>query len=154
RRHQPSARRGVVVVLVSLALLGLVGVAAITVDGGLLYLHLRSTRTAADAAAMAAACELFKNYPNDAGRDPRGTAQTAAQQVASSNGYGSDSSSTVTVNIPPVSGPYAGQASYAEVLITYNAPRAFSRIWGTAPVAVRARAVSRGAWVNPNAGVL
>src|SRR4051812_2309328 len=103
--QRPAARRGIVVVFVSLCLVGLIGIVALSVDGGLLYVHLRSTRAAADASAMAAACELFRHYPAESGADPRGLAKEAAIKVANSNGYGTDSSSTVTVNIPPKSGP-------------------------------------------------
>src|SRR4051812_25546678 len=95
-------RRGVVAVAVALSLTGLVGVTAISVDGGLLQLHLRKTRSTADAAAMAAACELFRNYPTDNGADPQGTAKSAALSVANTNGYSNDgTTSTVVVNIPP-----------------------------------------------------
>jgi hypothetical protein len=148
-------RKGVVAVFVAFALTGLLGVVAITIDGGMLYLELRHARTTADGAAMAAACLLFKNYPSEHGLDPRGAAQTAALNVASANGYSNDgTTSTVTVNIPPLSGIYQGQAGYAEVLVQYNVTRAFSRIWGADPLPVHARAVARGGWVKPNAGVL
>jgi hypothetical protein len=150
-----ARRRGVVAVAVALSLTGLVGVTAISVDGGLLQLHLRKTRSTADAAAMAAACELFRNYPTDNGADPNGTAKSAALSVANTNGYSNDgTTSTVVVNIPPKSGNYQGQSSYAEIIITYQASRAFSRIWGSDTIPVVARSVSRGAWVGGNAGVL
>jgi hypothetical protein len=157
RNPTPSrpARRGVVAVLVAISLVMLVGFAAIAVDGGLLYLHLRKARSGADASAMAAACELFRHYPAYQGRDTDGSAEAAARAVASANGYANDgTNSTVVVNIPPQSGIYAGKDSYAEVIITYNVQRAFSRIWGADPIPVRARAVSRGAWVPSKTGVL
>src|SRR6202043_2404712 len=75
--------------------------------------------------------------------------------VAAGNGYANDGVTyTVTVNIPPTSGPYTGQAGYAEVFVTTKVKRAFSRIFGSDDVPVGARAVARGAWVSPNAGVL
>jgi hypothetical protein len=154
--HRPDRRRrAVIVAFVALSLIGLVGVAAIAIDGGLLYLELRKTRAGADAAAMAAACDLYKNYPANNGIDVGGTAKQAALGVAASNGFTNDgTSSTVVVNIPPLSGPYQGDAGYAEVIITYNVQRGFSRVFGSAPLPVVARAVSRGAWVSPNAGVI
>jgi hypothetical protein len=157
KRQTPlgKTRRGIVAVFVAFALTGLLGVVAISVDGGMLYLQLRKGRTTADAAAMAAACELFRNYPKHKGKDPGNDAKNAALAVAAANGYTDDgTNSTVTVNIPPKSGAYAGQDSYAEVIVTFQVQRAFSRIWGAAPIPVRARAVSRGAWVAPKAGVL
>jgi hypothetical protein len=78
----------------------------------------------------------------------------AALDAASANGYTMDGSSTVTVNIPPNSGPYAGLASYVEVIVTYYQTRSFSNIFASGPLPVRARAVARGAWTDPNVGVI
>ena len=52
-------RRGAVIVLVAVALAVLIGVAALSVDGGHLYQSRRKLQTAADAAAEAGAIELF-----------------------------------------------------------------------------------------------
>src|SRR5688572_27235181 len=135
QKQAAAGRKGVVAVFVAFILTGLLGVVAISVDGGLLYMHLRKARTTADAAAMAAACDLFKNYPTNDGSDTGGTAKSAALEVAHSNGYTNDSkTSKVEVNIPPKSGPYAGLAGYAEVLVTYYVPRGFSRIWGASTI--------------------
>jgi carbon monoxide dehydrogenase subunit G len=154
RTSANGCRRGVVAVIVALALVAVVGVVAVAVDGGLLYLELRRARATADAAAMAAACDLFKNYPTNNGTDPNGTA-AAALSAAEDNGYNNDgTTNTVTVNIPPTSRIYAGQAGYVEVIVKTQVQRAFSRVWGSDTITVGARAVSRGAWVSPNAGVL
>jgi hypothetical protein len=61
---------------------------------------------------------------------------------------------TVTVNIPPKSGPAAGKAGCAEVLITYNQARYFSRIWGDTALRVTARAVARGTYTPASPGIL
>jgi hypothetical protein len=148
-------RKGIVAAFTALCLTGLVGVTAISVDGGMLYLELRTARKTADAAAMAAACDLFQHYPTNNGTDPSGTAKQSALDVAAANGFTNDTTnSTVVVNIPPLSGAYKGLNGYAEVIVTYQVQRAFSRIWGTDTIPVKARAVSRGAWVKPNVGVL
>jgi hypothetical protein len=144
-----------VTVVVAFSLVVLIGLVALSIDGGLIYLDLRNTQATADAAAMAAACDIFENYPTNNGKDPNGTARQSALNTALANGYANDGvRSSVTVNIPPLSGPYTGLDGYTEVIITYNVPRAFSRIWGTGDIPVRARAVSRGGWVAPNAGVI
>ncbi|MFL5242311.1 MAG: pilus assembly protein TadG-related protein [Gemmataceae bacterium] len=148
-------RRGIVAVFVAVCLVALLSVAAISVDGGMMFLELRKARATADAAAMAAACDLFKNYPTYSGKDTPGTAKTSALAVASANGYTNDGTiSTVTVNIPPVSGIYAGKDSYAEIIVVYNMSTAFGRVLGKSTMPVQARAVSRGAWVSPHEGVL
>lgn len=148
-------RRGVIAVFVALCLIAITGMVAIAIDGGMLYLELRTARMTADAAAMAAACDLYQNYPTYQGVDTPGTAATAALNAASANGYSNDGvNSTVTVNIPPKSGIYTGLAGYAEIIVLKNVSRAFSRIWSNASIPVRARAVSRGGWISPTAGVL
>jgi hypothetical protein len=154
RNGTTGRRRGIVAVIVATALVAVVGVVAVTVDGGMLYLEMRRVRATADAAAMAAACDLFKNYPTYSGVDHANSAQNAALAVAASNGYPNGAPHTITVHIPPKSGTYTGKAGYAEVIVTTKVPRGFSRIWGTDDIPVIGRAVARGAWVTPNDGVL
>jgi hypothetical protein len=82
-------------------------------------------------------------------------ARNQALAYARRNGYRNDgTNSVVEVSLPPSSGPYQGRAGYAEVKVTYYQQRFFSRIFGAAPIPVRARAVARGAWVAPNIGVI
>jgi hypothetical protein len=151
----PGRRRGTVTVLVALCLTALIGVLAIAFDGGDLQMEKRHAQATADSAAMAAASVLYENYPQYTGADTPGTAKTAALTEASKNGYTNDgTTSDVTVNIPPASGIYKGTAGYAEVLVTFYQQRSFSTIFGSGAIPVRARAVARGAWVAPNAGVL
>jgi hypothetical protein len=115
----------------------------------------RRAQATADAAAMAAACVLYDNYPMDGGHGIIGDARGAALTVASANGYANDGvTSSVTVNIPPQSGIYTGLYGYAEVIVTYYQSRAFSGVLGTGTMPVRARAVARGAWVPGNNGIL
>jgi hypothetical protein len=148
-------RAGKVIVLVALALTAIFGLAAMSLDGGFLYFAQREAQATADAAAMAAASDLFTHYPQNSGTDPDGTAATAAQTVATANGFTNDgTNSTVVVNIPPTSGIYSGKAGYAEVIVTQYVQRGFSRIYSSDPIPVRARAVGRGAWVSPAAGVI
>src|SRR5262245_1823400 len=150
-----KTRRGVVVVLVALGLTFILGMVAIAIDGGMLYMEWRRARMTADAAAMAAACSLYENYPTDNGKDPNNKAHDAAINLAASNEVAKDSAdSTVTVHIPPATGSYAGKDGFAEVNVTLNVKRRFSIIFGSDRIPVKARAVSRGAWTDPNAGVL
>ncbi len=150
-----QARRGIIVVLVALGLIGIIGVTALTVDGGMLQLEYRKTRAHADAAAMAAACILYKNYPTNSGKDPDGLAATEAVNTAKQNGVTNDGvTSKIEVHIPPSTGPYKGLDSYVEVKVTYWVKRGFSRIFGSDAIPVVARAVARGAWIAPKAGVI
>jgi hypothetical protein len=75
--------------------------------------------------------------------------------VAKDNGYNNDGTTNkVTVNIPPLSGPFAGQVAYTEVIVEYYFPRAFSSVFSSAPIAIRARAVSLGSPVAADVGIL
>lgn len=148
-------RRGTVAVIVAVCSTVILSIIAIALDGGVLLSESRHAQATADSAAMAAASVLYQQYPKNQGTDPDGDAATAALRLASVNGYTNDGTkSKVTVNIPPTSGPYQGKAGYAEVLVTYNQQRSFSRIFDASPVPVKARAVARGAWVVPNIGVI
>lgn len=129
-----DSRRGTVVVLTALALVPLVGVMALVLDGGLQMIERQQVRAAADAAAYAAAGIVAR---------PGGTtfeARTVAQQIASLNGY---STSDVTINIPPTSGPFAGNGEYIEVIVRSDRARLFSAIWGRGTLTARGRAVAR-----------
>src|SRR5690348_12550488 len=113
--RRSRTRRGTVAVLVAVSLTVLVAVTAIALDGGLLLDSRRRAQAGADAAALAAAADLFKQYPVNGGTDPGGTAQHTAKSTAAANGFqDGDGDDTVTVNIPPASGPFAGQAGYVE----------------------------------------
>jgi hypothetical protein len=141
--------------MVALCLTMLVAVVAIAVDGGMLQENRRRVQAAADAAALAAADDLYLNYPVNSGLDTGGTAASAAQSTATANGFtNGDGDDTVTVNIPPLSGKFVGQAGYAEVIITFNQSRYFSGVIGSGPLPVSARAVARGMWSPYNNGVI
>ena len=150
RRSQE--RRGATVVLVAVCLVAIVGVVALAIDGGVLLDKRRSVQAAADAAALAAATDLWDNFATNDGLDPNGTGKACALLTATANGFNNDGvASAVTVNIPPASGIASGKADYAEIIIQANQKRWFSAIFGSGTVPVQARAVACG---NPsNVGV-
>src|SRR4051794_27775073 len=116
-RLNQEKRPGSVVVLVAVGLTVVVGFVAVAIEGGLGQHNRRLAQATADAAALAAASEIFANYPTLQGLDS-GTAATKALAVATANGVPNDGvNSKVTVNIPPKSGAFTGTAGYAEVLI-------------------------------------
>lgn len=150
-----QSRPGNVAVIVAISLTVLLGFAALALDGGLIQHYRRSTQAAADAAALAAASDLFLNYPTNNGADVGGSGATKAKAAAAANGFNNDgSTNVVTVNIPPTSGMHAGMAGYAEVLIEYYQPRNFSLIWSSDKVKVTARAVAIGQWAPFRNGIL
>jgi hypothetical protein len=162
------ARRGNVCLLVAFSLVFIIGAAAIAIDGGLLLDDLQKTQAAADASALAAATELFKNWQSDNGYDRSDQARDAALDLAASNGFANDGTdSIITPNevdgdgkplhgiwCPPISGDHVGKPGFVEVVIQYNQKRNFSSIYGNDRIPVRARAVAEGSWRGANAGIL
>jgi hypothetical protein len=130
----------------------------------------RRAQATADAAALAAAAELFANYRTSNGVDS-GSAATSATTTANANGYTS-SNSTITVRVypanylgepPPPDNKHPGAMTgnpnqvppgYAEVTVTYNQARFFSSMWGSGNIPVSARAVARGQWLPATPGIL
>jgi|SRR5947209_1010967 len=146
RPTSPGARRrGVSLVLITVSLVALLGVLAVSLEGGLLLSERRTAQATADAAAEAAAADLYWYWFVNYGKDPGGTAKTAALNTASYNGYTNDGTNTiVTVNIPPQSGDHVGQDGYVEVITEYYHTRGFSSLFGVDKVPVRGRAVAVG----------
>ncbi len=138
-------RKGTVVVVVAVSLIAILAIVALSLDGGMLLDKRRQAYSASDAAALAAANDMYANWWANKGTDPNGTAKAAALATAKANGYehGVDDC-TVTVNIPPQSGPFKGQTCHTEVIISHSQPQYFSRVFGSDKVSYGARSVSRG----------
>jgi hypothetical protein len=141
--------------LTVLTLTLLVGMVALAVDGGALLEDRRHVQATADAAALAAAADLYTHYPVNGGADPQGTAAKSALAVAAANGFTDDLvNCVVMVNVSPAryqGGPNAGQPlppGYVEVIIQYNETRKFSNVFASGSIPVLARAVARGDWVQ------
>jgi hypothetical protein len=139
------SRRAAVTVWLVLAMGVIVAIVALGMDGGRMMDERRHAQAAADAAALAAAADLYANYPSGQGADPAGTAQQAALSTAAVNGYANDGTrSVVSVNIPPQAGAFQGQKDYVEVVIQSTLPAGFSAVFCGANLTVQARAVARG----------
>jgi Flp pilus assembly protein TadG len=147
--HRPMVlarrmRRGMVTAQIALSISVLMAILALVFDGGILLLERRHAQATADAAALAAASDLYVHWRRHEGLDPRGTAKNSALGVASANGYTNDgTTSTVTVTIP--------QAGNAEVNVTYYVSRGFSGVFGSGAIPVSARAL---AGVVPSPAIL
>jgi Flp pilus assembly protein TadG len=146
-----TGRRGAVIPLVAIALVAILGLAALSIDGGNMYRESRNTQVAADAAADAAAMELLAGFPKNGGLDTGGTARAAALAIASAHGF---SQSNVVVNTPPLTGAFTGKTGYVEVFVKTNPPRFFSRLFGNEVLAVNSRAVAAGTLIPTEASVL
>ncbi|MDE3105880.1 MAG: Tad domain-containing protein [Acidobacteriota bacterium] len=129
--HDESGQALVFTLLCIPVLAGFLGLA---VDVGDLFRTKRQMQAVADAAAIAAAAEL--NY---------GNSTTAATGAATQSGYTSGSNGfTLTVNMPPQSGPHAGVTpnGYVEVIASLAEPTYLMKLFNIPTVTVAARAVS------------
>jgi hypothetical protein len=161
-----SQRNGTVVVAVAVCLVAILGVIALSLDGGLLLDKRRQSQAAADAAALAAASELFRTYFTNGALDngplPGKTGPAAgdirkfAKEIAKVNGFeDGENGVTVEVYIPPISGPFTGQRGHVEVKISCVQQRYFSTIFGpTEEIPIGARAVARGKRTTINNGII
>ncbi|MBO9367418.1 MAG: hypothetical protein J7555_01555 [Chloroflexi bacterium] len=120
--------------LIAVAMLALLGLTAIAIDGGNVYRDRRQAQNAADNAALAAALAITQNQDW----------QQAASTRASQNGYLNDGvRSVVEVYYPPVEGPYAGNTEYVQVIITSHVSTYFASIVGVSQLTNRVQAVAR-----------
>lgn len=133
-RPARSGERGQVLPLFALALVVLLGAAALAVDVGYWRYQERLAQSAADSAAIAAAGELA--FPDAA------DVTAAARQDAGSNGFADDGGATVSVSVnnPPLAGAYAGSANAVEVVVRKKQPGYFDGVFGISQW-VSARAV-------------
>ena len=155
QKHSSSQRRGNVAVMTAVGLVAMMGVVALSLDGGAMFAERRHSQSASDAAALAAASELFENYWLLSGEDYFNTAKNSALDVAKDNGYANDGiTSTVTVNVPPTSGFYKDKRGYAEVIIESKFKRGFSAIFGGGDISIKSRAVAVGTPIAADVGIL
>jgi Flp pilus assembly protein TadG len=116
-----QGRRGATLMIFAIALPVLLGVVGLVIDSGLMMAAQRQTRTAADAAAMAATHDLMR------GRSLTVATATATTFVQQYNGL---TQATVTVRNPPTTGPYAGESRYVEVSVSNPVSTWFIQILG------------------------
>lgn len=117
---KPS-EKGQAIILIVFSIVGLIGMAALAIDGGNAYIDSRRAETAASAAALTAALTRIEG----------GNWRAAALATALTNGYNNDGvTNTVELNTPPLSGPYSGNSEYIEVIITSHLRTYFGVVIG------------------------
>lgn len=131
------ADRGGVAVYVALVMPLFIGAAGLAVDVAGWYATKRTLQSGVDAAAYAAALDIARQGLDQA---PNMTSvQAVADDAAGRNGIGT----TVTLNVPPLSGPAAGDAHSVEVIVTEPGPVHFSGMFLGATPSITARAVAK-----------
>lgn len=127
---------GQVLVITALSMTLLLAFLGFAIDVGLLFRAKRNAQIAADAAAVAAALDYQYNT-NVA------SAKAAGQAAATANGFTNGVSGvTVTINPPPLNGPEANVAGYAEAIVTQSNSTILMGIVGPKSMTVGARAVA------------
>ncbi len=135
-------------IVFSMMVIGLTGFVALTVDVGFAFKEKQDTQQASDAAALAAAGVLRATANVEEATDE-------AYAIAAANGFEDGVEGvSVTVNIPPDSGAYAGISNYAEVEIDGGSDAYFSQVLGFEAFDVDARAVAGGIGVNGDYGIV
>lgn len=133
--HAYRSERGQALVLIVLCAVGLFGFLALAVDLGRVYSERRRAQSAADSAALAAAYNAV-----DTENDPFEVAWTNALL----NGFDNDGeTNTVTVNNPPVSGPYNGDPEYFQVIIWQHVDPIFAQFVFAGAQEITTEAVAR-----------
>jgi Putative Flp pilus-assembly TadE/G-like len=131
------AENGAAAIYVAIVLPAFIGAGGLAVDVASWYTTKRTMQSGADAAAYAAALELAGQGLDQA---PDLTAMHAvANDVAGRNGVGT----AVTLNVPPLSGPAAGDPQSVEVIVTEPAPMYFTSLFLGAPPQITTRAVAK-----------
>ena len=144
--RQVKQERGQFLVIGAVALTALLGLLGLIVDAGFFYSQRRQTQNAADAAAQAAAEALHEGATS-------AVASAAAREYAASNGYDNDGvGDTVTVSIPPATGPHAGDAHFAEVNINEHPKTFFIHVVLPGEKSVKSRGVA-GFVTSPPCGL-
>ncbi|HYN81551.1 MAG TPA: pilus assembly protein TadG-related protein [Gemmatimonadaceae bacterium] len=136
RGRWPNVRRGAILPLVAVSLVGVMSVTALAIDVGSLQRQRRIAQTAADAGATAGAHEIFRAQPQD-------SVFASAHAETTRNGFtnGTDGV-TVSVYNGPVSGFYIGDDEFVEVVISRPATTIFGRLLGRNSVTIDVRAVA------------
>jgi len=126
--------KGQALILIVFAIFGLVGLTGLTIDGGNAYSDRRHAQNAADAAVMAAALTKIRG----------GDWQAAGLARAADNTYDNNGETNmVQVVNPPISGPYAGNTDYIQVLIESHVDTYFAGVVGIHEMVNKVQAVAK-----------
>jgi hypothetical protein len=150
KSKQRKYESGQALIVIVFAMIGLIGLTALTIDGGTAYSDRRHAQNAADTAALAAARAIIRN------EQPW---KNAALSLATTNGY-ADTDSTIgstspLVNVevykcdetvvvtPPIDcGTYAGNPDYLLVRITAITKTTFGNVLGISQLTNRVYAIA------------
>jgi len=146
-----TKERGQALIIIAFAMIGLMAIVGLAVDGAAKFSDRRHAQNAADTAAMAAALAKVdtiaaaQSNPSittspDTCPPPSGLMSDASDVCAAlmltgldravSNGYDNFTNNTVEIYSPPISGHYINNKEYVQVIITSNINTTFMKVLG------------------------
>lgn len=138
--YHKKSEKGQALILIVLAIVGMIGLTAMAVDGGMAYSDRRQSQNAADASALNAA--LAKIHDGDWHAE-------GLVRANSNNFDNNGTTNTVQVNNPPaagcngINGPYAGNGEYVQVVIRSATQTYFGPVVGMPEVKNCVEAIAR-----------
>jgi hypothetical protein len=139
--HNYQKRRNAFVMLLfGLVMPCIIGMLALIVDGGLAMNNQRRLQNVADSIATSVANRYVRGSTS-------AQCIAAANEIRSvsypnSNTFAWNAGTNNSVNNPPISGPYAGNAKFIEVVVTAPYPGILSSIFSRTASTIKARAVA------------
>jgi uncharacterized membrane protein YgcG len=131
------ADRGSAAVYVAVVMPAFIGAGGLAVDIASWYSTKRTMQSGTDAAAYAAALDIARQGLAQA--PDLTSVQAVADDAAGRNGI----VTAVTINLPPLSGPAAGDPQSVEVIATQPAPVYFTGLFLGGPPPITTRAVAK-----------
>ncbi len=135
-----QAQSGQAIILMALAMIALIGMLGLSIDGGGMFFLQRDAQNATDAAVLAA------TYALCAGGN-QAAVENAGYEAAAANGFRNEGDRSVSVSNPPLHGEKSVDSgapdrfNYVEVSITANKPAYFIQVVYQGPLQVTTHAV-------------
>jgi len=141
KKENKRSERGQALILIVFGIIGLIAITGLTIDGGIAYSDRRNAQNAADSAALAAALAHARGQ----------NLMTAAQTVASSNGYTDNVAITTSPAASGACPPQASNSIEITVTITSMIQTSFARVVGIPSMTNTVLATTRacGTYIAP-----
>lgn len=133
--------RGSIAIEIAILLVALLGFASLGTEIGVLYWISRRMQTTADSAAYDAALAQMRGYPAD-------FASEAIAAAAAAGFVNGEDGTSVTVNDPPTTGAYKGNADAVEVQIAQPQTLVLASLFKSGAWNLSARSVALVEWNN------
>ena len=147
-KRRRNSEKGQAIIIIVIAMISLIGITGLAVDGGMVFSDRRHAQNAADTSALAGA--MAKIYAEEEGwSDSTVSAylNTSARAMAGENGYIGDLvNNTVYVYtcdmLDSNCGYYTGNSNYVQVIIESHVETFFAKILGVQQLSNRVEAVA------------